>query len=121
MSRPCTVLLLEDQDELRALLSEVLLSAGYNVLTATNGAQAAELCEANMGQVNALVCDLHTPGMPTTEFVQTAVRMNPSVRVVLMSGYPADWAKLDIPCAHEFLYKPFSTNKLLSVLGRPTP
>lgn len=116
-----TVLLVEDDDMFRDLVSEVLESNGYRVLAADCPATAAPMCREPRIEVDVLVSDLV---MPDGNGVDLAARMRsryPRLRVVLMSGYSdEDLAprELDESTADEFLHKPFSIGSLLEAVGR---
>jgi signal transduction histidine kinase/ActR/RegA family two-component response regulator len=113
-----TVLVVEDEDEVRSLASEFLRSAGYNVLTAKDGLEALEISERLGGAIQLLLTDVVMPKMRGTELAQELKARFPRLRVVYMSGY----LEQD-PCSGEILekaivlQKPFSRDSLVREIG----
>jgi CheY-like chemotaxis protein len=81
------VLVVEDEDEVRALASDFLSSAGYSVLTAKDGVEALEISERFAGAIQLLLTDVVMPKMRGTELAQEMKARFPRLRVVYMSGY----------------------------------
>ena len=77
-----TVLVVEDEDGLRALTERILRNAGYTVLTAENGGDALALFEKHGGKVDLLVTDVVMPQMSGREIAEQLARMNPSLKVL---------------------------------------
>lgn len=111
-----TVLLAEDNADVRAFVSRVLRGLGYIVIEAANGTQALE--STGDSQVDVLISDVMMPEMGGTELARRFQLARPGVPVLLMSGYtPEPIPKgLDIT----FLPKPFSIDQLLAALDRTT-
>ncbi len=82
-----TVLVVEDEDGMRALTERILRNAGYTVLTAENGEDALALFEKHGGRVDLLVTDVVMPQMSGREIAGQLARSNPSLKVLYMSGY----------------------------------
>jgi len=79
------VLLVEDDDDNRELMSEVLETAGYQVVTAASGAEGLrKLSEQTM---DVVVTDVGMPGMGGLEVARAAKRIAPKVPVVIVTGY----------------------------------
>jgi signal transduction histidine kinase/ActR/RegA family two-component response regulator len=113
-----TVLVVEDEDEVRALASEFLSSAGYSVLTAKDGLEALEISERLGGAIQLLLTDVVMPKMRGTELAQEMKARFPRLRVVYMSGY----LEQDPCCAAILekaivLQKPFSRDSLVREIG----
>jgi signal transduction histidine kinase/ActR/RegA family two-component response regulator len=113
-----TVLVVEDEDEVRALASEFLSSAGYSVLTAKDGVEALEISERFAGAIQLLLTDVVMPKMRGTELAQEMKTRFPRLRVVYMSGY----LEQDPCCAAILekamvLQKPFSRDSLVREIG----
>lgn len=85
-----TVLLVEDEEAVRALLLEVLQGEGYSVLQAANGHEAIELCKTTAGKIHLLMTDVVMPGMSGRELVDRLVDNCRNVKVLYMSGYTDD-------------------------------
>jgi two-component system cell cycle sensor histidine kinase/response regulator CckA len=109
-----TILLVEDEDALRAVTGRILGSCGYRVLAAASGAAALELVAHHDGPVDLLLTDVVMPGMLGKELAQ---RLAP-IRVLYMSGYAqpvlASQGTLDPGVA--LLEKPFGRSELLSAV-----
>jgi PAS domain S-box-containing protein len=112
---PVTVLLVEDEELVRAFATTALERAGFRVLTASRAAEALEVCERG-GPVDVLVSDLMMPGMGGRELAERVVARNPATKVVLMSGF-ADESSGDLEgVASTFLQKPFSVPALVEAV-----
>jgi len=82
-----TVLVVEDDAPVRALMSRILRSGGYRVLTAASGQQALDLCEQGATPVDLLVTDVVMPEMSGRQVAERLARIVPRLKVVYMSGY----------------------------------
>ena len=108
-----TVLVVEDQHELRELAKRVLGGHGYRVLVAANGVEALKLAE-QAGPIDLLVTDVIMPGMSGREVALLLSAMRPELKVLYVSGYPDEsivhHGVLEAGIA--FLQKPFSPDAL---------
>jgi PAS domain S-box-containing protein len=122
-----TVLLAEDQPEVRQLVAELLIDAGYNVLQAGNGSDALSVCQRQAGPIHLLLTDLVMPGMNGRELARRMKERRPEIQVIFMSGYGdgimATHGILDQDV--HLLAKPFTAESLTSmirtVLGERVP
>jgi signal transduction histidine kinase/FixJ family two-component response regulator len=113
-----TILVVEDEDEVRALTSEFLGSAGYSVLTAKDGVEALEVAERLGNSIQLLLTDIVMPKMRGTELAQKLKESFPKLRVVYMSGYlEQDTCSGEILEKAMFLQKPFSRDMLIRQIG----
>ena len=107
-----TILVAEDEDMIRRLVTEVLTRKGYTVLAAATGAEALELLEAHAGTVDLLLTDMLMPGMSGSDLYRAVSAGHPSVRVLFTSGYTNEPQEvLDDP-AVGFIGKPYTTAAL---------
>jgi len=83
-----TILLVEDEDSLRELAAELLVTGGYRVLAASGGAEALRLAEAHPGPIRLLLSDVVMPGMSGPELAVRLRTLRPGIEVLFMSGYP---------------------------------
>jgi CheY-like chemotaxis protein len=82
-----TILVVEDEAGLRALIEEILGSAGYNVLMAPDGATAVRLSEELPSNIDLLLTDLTLPGMSGQETAARLKAIRPQMEVLFMSGF----------------------------------
>ncbi len=82
-----TILIVEDDRELRAYLSEVLRGLGYRVLTAPDAKAALSVLEPDSARVDLLLTDVVMPGMNGRELGRRAQHLRPELRVLYMTGY----------------------------------
>jgi signal transduction histidine kinase/CheY-like chemotaxis protein len=82
-----TILLVEDEAELRELLAEVLEDHGYAVLRAGDGGEAVTLCAERERPIDLLLTDVIMPGMSGRELVDRVQPLRPAMKVLYMSGY----------------------------------
>ena len=106
-----TILLVEDDEQVRHLTHTILKRQGYTVLVAENGIEALAAVEAQNGSVQLLLTDVVMPGMNGKELYEKAVGEYPDLKVLFMSGYTdsviASRGVLEEGTA--FLQKPFTT------------
>jgi signal transduction histidine kinase/ActR/RegA family two-component response regulator len=104
-----TVLLVEDEDAVRALAREVLRRHGYVVLEARHGVDALRLAERHTDDIHLLVTDVVMPHMSGREAAERLTTVRPAMKVLFMSGY-TDHAVMqrDLTPGAAFLQKPFT-------------
>lgn len=113
-----TILLTEDEQDVREVAREFLESAGYTVLEAKDGKEALKLAEDRQGGIDLLVTDMVMPGITGQELAAQLRQNGGPSRVVYMSGY-AEQAALQAQAQEEFsklLTKPFSRSTLLRTI-----
>jgi two-component system cell cycle sensor histidine kinase/response regulator CckA len=113
-----TVLVVEDEDALRAAIRRLLQSEGYNVLEAQNGATALQVLNGPGASGVALVLtDLRMPVMDGRQLAAALARARPSLPIVFMSGFTAQLMDLRLISPHlAFLAKPFRNDDLLATV-----
>jgi response regulator RpfG family c-di-GMP phosphodiesterase len=104
-----TVLLVEDEDAVRALAREVLRRSSYVVLEASHGLDALRLAERHPDPIHLLVTDVVMPHMSGRELADKLAEVRPKTRVLFMSGY-TDHAAMHshLTPGAAFLQKPFT-------------
>ena len=109
-----TVLLVEDDATIRASLSDCLQQLGYQVLRASDAAEAMTRCCEQQGRIDLLLTDLVMSGKSGHELAADLVSRYPGIRVLFMSGYTeSSAARREIMLkATPFLQKPFSVAEL---------
>jgi PAS domain S-box-containing protein len=121
-----TVLLVEDESNLREIVCESLESAGYAVLRARDGADALEIGRAHPGKIHLVLTDVVMPRMSGRELADRLRSSRPDVAVLFMSGYTDDAVVRHGVLVDEmpFVHKPFTIQalaaKVRQVLDQPT-
>jgi PAS domain S-box-containing protein len=85
-----TILVVEDDRQVRSILRRVLLKAGYRVLLAENGADALVLFAAHEGPIHLVVTDVVMPKMSGKELATRLGEIHPELKVLYMSGFTDD-------------------------------
>lgn len=85
--RPCTVLLVEDEESLRKLTRTTLAELGHSVLEASDAFKALEIAGETTGGIDLLLTDVVMPGMSGRALADKLTALRPSIRVLYMSGY----------------------------------
>jgi len=108
-----TVLLVEDEDAVRALAREVLRRHGYVVLEAKHGVDALRLAERHPDEIHLLITDVVMPHMSGSELARRLAGDRPTMKVLFMSGYTDhDVLHHDVTSAAVFVQKPFTPDVL---------
>ncbi|MBX5491711.1 MAG: PAS domain S-box protein [Chloroflexi bacterium] len=115
-----TILLVEDEPQVRTLARIVLEGCGYTVLAASCGAEATRLATEHCGPIHLLLTDVVMPGMSGRELARTLAAHGQPVRVLYMSGYTNDAIVQHGVLDDEFtlLQKPFTPDALAWAVRR---
>jgi CheY-like chemotaxis protein len=115
-----TVLLVEDEDQLREIIRRLLESEGFDVIEAENGDRALQLLNDPAGhQVELVLTDLRMPVMDGRQLAAALARLRPSLPIVFMSGFTAQLVEMRLVSPHlAFLGKPFKNNDLLATIRK---
>ena len=110
-----TILLVEDQPEVRSVVQHTLSGHGFQVLAATSGNDAIEIATTHGAPIDLLVTDVIMPGLSARDLVEWFRRQHPAGRVLFMSGYTDDSVVRQGIIEHsvEFVQKPFTPGTLL--------
>jgi PAS domain S-box-containing protein len=120
-----TVLVVEDQGEVRNLVEEILCMQGYTVLKASDGDEALRLGRTVKKPIDLLLTDVVMPGMSGRELAERMQEISPGMKVLFMSGYAEEGTFPPGKMRREsvFLQKPFSAgtlaHKVREVLDAP--
>jgi two-component system cell cycle sensor histidine kinase/response regulator CckA len=112
------ILVVDDEESVRAICSKVLISQGYQVVTATDGVNAIEVFGKHTHEIKLLLTDAQMPGLGGAALISALRRMNPGLPVISMSGAAAPSGKEHRMSAEAFLPKPFEAMTLLVMVRR---
>ena len=123
-----TILLVEDEPNLRYLARQYLEKQGYRVIEAADGAVAVQIAVAHEGVIHLLLTDVIMPGMNGRELAQRISEIRPNVKILYMSGYTENVIGQNgtLDAGVRLLQKPFNLRDLKSVVREvldttPTP
>jgi two-component system, cell cycle sensor histidine kinase and response regulator CckA len=113
-----TILLVDDEDMIRDICSRVLTKAGYSVITAPNGREALEVYQQRSSEISLVILDLIMPEMGGTQCLETLLSLDPSVKVVIASGYSAKGSAGETlaSAARGFVNKPYDIRQVLEIV-----
>jgi PAS domain S-box-containing protein len=109
-----TILVVEDEPQLRVLIHRALRGGGYRTLAAGTAKQALDLAAAEQGHLHLIICDVVLPGLLGPEIVERIRERRPRTRVLFISGYhdEAIAARTVRDSGVDFLAKPFTLGVL---------
>ena len=117
---PVSVMVVDDDDDLRSTIQMLLEQAGHRVFAANNGSKAIKLLGVLQGQINVILLDYMMPGMDGAQTLAYLRELHPTAKVVLISG--ADELRLRqafVEKGADFcLHKPLAMNQLLETIQR---
>ncbi len=120
-----TILLVEDEEQVREVAGTILRAAGFHVLVAATPAEAILLCEKSPEHVDLVLTDVIMPKMNGRQVAERVRELRPGVRVLFMSGYTDDMILSNgiLELGASFIQKPMTpdslTRKVREVLDRP--
>jgi two-component system cell cycle sensor histidine kinase/response regulator CckA len=113
-----TILVVDDNASVRALVRRILEAEGHRVLEAASGAEALDIAERHGGGIDLLLTDVKMPGMGGVELVEKVVESRPSLRALYISGDRELEESQELRGGVEFVAKPFSPADLLRSVQR---
>jgi len=119
LPRGSTVLVIDDEEDIRDVVQAVLESRGINVLTAEDGPRGLHVFREHRDTVDIVLLDINMPGMNGETVFRELCAIKPDVRVVLSTGYSEQEAALhfaDAPLAG-FVHKPYTASGLVDKIG----
>lgn len=113
-----TILLVEDEDPVRAVNARALTARGYTVLEAASGVEALQVIEERGAPVDLVVSDVVMPEMDGPTLLGELRKLYPDLKVIFVSGYAEDAFRRNLPEGEEFnfLPKPFSLRQLVETV-----
>ncbi len=112
------VLLVEDDEDLRDMTTQMLELRGFQVLVATDAVTAITRCRVHEGKIDVLLTDLGLPGVSGGELARSAAAVRPGMETVYVSGMPQEIAirRGIIKRGSPFIAKPFTADQLAGML-----
>ncbi|KPF66233.1 histidine kinase [Bosea sp. AAP35] len=112
------ILLVEDEDAVRALNARMLVSRGYTVHEAASGVEALEIFLQHDGQIDLVVSDVVMPEMDGPTLLGELRQRNPATKVVFVSGYAEEAFRKNLPEGEDFQFlpKPFTMKQLVETV-----
>jgi two-component system cell cycle sensor histidine kinase/response regulator CckA len=113
-----TLLLVEDEEAVRAFAARALASRGYQVLEAGSGVEALEAMEKHAGEVDLVLSDVVMPEMDGPTLLKELRGTHPDIKVIFMSGYAEEAFAKNLPEGADFgfLPKPFTLKQLIEAV-----
>jgi DNA-binding response OmpR family regulator len=105
-----TILFVDDDPELRAIVAATLTKPGYAVVTASDAYEAVRILAYN--RVSLLITDIKMPGINGFELARQARALRPNIQIIYLSGYP-----IDNPHGGAILKKPLRMGDLLAEIS----
>jgi hypothetical protein len=113
-----TILVVEDEPAVRALVVSTLERAGYRVMVAASPVEAVALSEGLDAPIDLLLTDLIMPGSNGQALAERLLKKRPSMRVVMMSGYGAGLGPIPPDATFHFIAKPFGRDELTAAVAQ---
>jgi CheY-like chemotaxis protein len=109
-----TILVVEDEKNVRNMVRRMLMAAGYKVMAAESGEQALRLCKECPDAIDILITDVVMPNMDGRELKASVKLLRPEIKTLFMSGYTGEAiAQHGVQeCGTEFIAKPFDATEL---------
>jgi PAS domain S-box-containing protein len=113
-----TILLVEDEAGIRALVRKILTRERYHVLVAATGEEALSIAQSHEGAIDLLMTDVILPGIGGRDVAEALRAARPEMHVLYVSGYTDDESVREgsIPPGSKFLQKPFTLSSLTSTI-----
>lgn len=111
-----TLLVVEDEEMLLELLTGILISKGYNVLSARDGLEGIDVYEAHKDEISLVLTDMGLPKLSGFDMFVKLKKINPDILTIFASGFlePNTISEMYKAGAKEFIQKPYETEDVLS-------
>lgn len=113
-----TILVVEDEEDLRIFVDRALRHRNFNVLTAKNGKEAIQMFESNRNRIDLVFTDMILPDIHGMEVVRAIRRIDSDVRILLTSGYVSksiEWREVE-QSGFQLLRKPYQLSDLIAYI-----
>ncbi len=118
------VLVVEDEDDIREMLGEILISSGYKVLLAVDGTEAVKLYAENPAEIKLVITDIMMPQMDGMILTRTLKKLNPDLDMIISTAFEGGklsekkFDELDRMDVKTILKKPYHNSELLIAVDR---
>jgi signal transduction histidine kinase/ActR/RegA family two-component response regulator len=111
-----TILVVEDERRIRALICKILVRYGYRTLEASDAREALDLARSHLGDIKLLLTDVVMPGLSGVELAASLRELRTDLKVLFISGYPGvpGVSASHLPPGSSFLQKPFTLQSLVA-------
>src|SRR5277367_6809078 len=114
-----TILLIEDDSNIRYLIAHTLEACGYRVVQAENGVEGLDIAKGMLPAIDAIISDAIMPKMSGQDVIANLRRLRPELKALLVSGHiDADPKNVTSDPRTSFLYKPVPPDVLTAELRR---
>lgn len=116
--RDDSILIVDDEPEIRSMIAEMVQSFGYDCVMASNGYEALELIRNN--NFDIIISDISMPGLDGLELMKQAREALPDTSFLIVTGYSEDYSydRVIGDGANDFILKPFTVHELRAKLNR---
>jgi CheY-like chemotaxis protein len=114
-----TVLVVEDQEEVREFVVQALANRGYRVLQAVDGQEALALADRHAGTIDVLLTDVVLPGMNGRELAERFKSLRPGIKLIYTSGYAQDIVanRGVLQSGIAYVHKPYTADEIANKVG----
>ncbi len=116
---PQRILVVDDEDVVRNVLSEMLIDMGHSVIEAVNGAAGLSIYKEKWSEIDIVIIDMIMPEMSGRDAFLEMKKINPDVRAILSSGFSLDGASQSMMAegVRGLVHKPYRQNELLRTIS----
>jgi len=113
-----SVLVIDDQSDILAFVSETIQSVGYKVISVDNAVYALQLFKEKADEIALVITDIFMPVIDGRDLIRNFKSIKPSVKIIAMSGYQVEiFVRQDLPI-DDFLRKPFDGIELIQKVNK---
>ena len=117
VGRTGTLLLIDDEEEIRIAGKELLEAEGFRVYVAGDGVEGIEIYKKHKDEIDLVILDLNMPKMSGKDTLAQLLLINPDVKVIIATGYITESEKEEVKGVAGFIEKPFDISKLLQMIA----
>ena len=111
-----SILLVDDDKDVREFLGQVLLTEGYSVIQASSGHQAWERFVQNQDDFDLVITDIVMPGLLGSDLAARILEIKPYMKFLFISGNAPPKSKVEMIEGGNFLSKPFKVSELFDAI-----